>query len=140
MEEARLQLAGPILRVVAGVVRRADGWFLVCRRAADAQHARKWEFPGGKVEEGEDPERALVRELREELGLEVVPGRLLDRVVHRYDHGPACDVSFFEVREYTGVPENRIFAEIRWVRAEELEGLEFLEADRDFVRRLARGG
>ena len=64
--------------VVAGVLIR-DNRILICQRRADQAHALKWEFPGGKLEAGESPEQALVRELREELGIESTPIRELMR-------------------------------------------------------------
>lgn len=99
----------------------------------------KWEFPGGKIEEGEQPRDALRRELEEELGIEATIGDEVARIHHDYPGGGAVELRFFEVRNYQGEIENRIFREIRWVSRKELLELDFLEADRTLVEDLAAG-
>ena len=64
---------------------------------------------------------------------------LVTRIRHNYRHGGAVDLQFFTVREYTGEMENRIFAQLRWTRLEELPEFEFLPADRGLIRDLASG-
>ena len=130
--------AGP-LTVVAGVL-FVDGRVLVGQRRAGARHSLKWEFPGGKVEPGEDSRRALVRELREELGVETTVGDVLWVAAHRYPGEPSVEISFLQAREIDCAPSNRAFADLRWVPIEGLHRLDFLEGDRDFVSALqARG-
>jgi len=99
----------------------------------------KWEFPGGKIEEGEQPRDAMRRELEEELGIVAEVGIEVRRIVHRYPSGGSVELRFFEVRSYQGELENRIFREIRWVTRQELLGLDFLEADLGLVNELAAG-
>jgi len=99
----------------------------------------KWEFPGGKIEEGEQPRDAMRRELEEELGIVAEVGVEVARIVHEYPGGGAVELRFFEVRSYQGEIENRIFREIRWVKRQELLELEFLEADLGLVKDLAAG-
>jgi 8-oxo-dGTP diphosphatase len=101
--------------------------------------ALQWEFPGGKIEAGESPEQALVRELDEELGIQAIIGPRVTRIRHNYRHGGAVDLQFFAVREFAGELENRIFHQLRWTRLEELPGYDFLAADRGLIQDLAAG-
>lgn len=126
------------LLVSAGVIQR-DGRVLVGQRRRGDRHALKWEFPGGKVEYGETPQQALVRELREELQIEASIGSELARYEHEYPNGSRVHLLFFAVRDYRGEPLARVFEQIRWTELETLPELDFLEGDLDFVRRLARG-
>jgi len=126
------------LLVSAGVIQR-DGRILVGQRRRGDRHALKWEFPGGKVEFGESPQEALVRELREELQIEASIGSELARYEHEYPNGSRVHLLFFAVREYRGEPLARVFEQIRWADLETLPELDFLEGDFDFVKRLARG-
>ncbi len=99
----------------------------------------QWEFPGGKIEAGETPEQALARELDEELGISATIGRRVTHVRHNYRHGGAVDLQFFAVREFSGELENRIFAQVRWTRLEDLPRYDFLAADRGLIKDLASG-
>ena len=99
----------------------------------------KWEFPGGKIEDGEQPRDAMSRELEEELGIVAEVGVEVARIRHEYPGGGAVELRFFEVRKYQGEVENRIFREIRWVKRRELLDLDFLEADLGLVNDLAAG-
>ena len=101
--------------------------------------ASLWEFPGGKIEPGESPQQALVRELAEELGIEASIGPAVTRIRHNYRHGGAVDLQFFAVRDFTGEIDNRIYHQVRWVKLEDLLEYEFLAADRGLIRDLAAG-
>lgn len=98
-----------------------------------------WEFPGGKIEPGESPQQALVRELWEELGIRAIIGAPVTRIRHNYRHGGAVDLQFFVVREFVGEIVNHIYQQVRWVRLEELPAFDFLAADRGLIRDLAAG-
>lgn len=128
-----------VLRVVAGILSRGER-FLVCQRRSDAAFPCKWEFPGGKIEPGEDPGEALRRELEEELDIAVESAREVFRHDHAYADGTRVELAFFEVRAYGGEPRNRVFRCIEWVAADELEGLDFLEGDLPLIRELRTGG
>ncbi len=125
-------------RVVAALIVK-DSKILVCQRTKHQIMPLKWEFPGGKIEEGEQPRDALRRELDEELGIEAVVGNEVARIVHEYPGGGSVELRFFDVRAYKGEVENRIFKEVRWVERRELTKLDFLEADLTLVRDLAAG-
>jgi 8-oxo-dGTP diphosphatase len=125
-------------RVVAALILEDDR-ILACQRTRHQSMPLKWEFPGGKIEEGEQPRDALRRELEEELGIEANIGNEVARIQHEYPSGGAVELRFFEVRNYRGKIENRIFREVRWVERSKLPELDFLEADLTLVRDLARG-
>jgi len=100
----------------------------------------KWEFPGGKIEEGEQPRDALRRELDEELGIAAVVGDEVARIQHRYPTGNSVELRFFDVRDYEGELQNRIFKKIVWANPVDLPAYDFLEADLGLVRNLAKQG
>jgi 8-oxo-dGTP diphosphatase len=125
-------------RVVAALIVK-DDLILACQRTRHQVMPLKWEFPGGKIEEGEQPRDAMRRELEEELGIAADVGAEVARIVHEYPGGGSVELRFFEVRTYQGELENRIFREIRWVTRQELLGLDFLEADLGLVKELAAG-
>ena len=125
-------------RVVAGLIWR-DGKILICQRTRHQPMPLKWEFPGGKIEEGEQPRDALRRELDEELGIAATIGDEVVRLVHKYPGGNSVELRFFDVREYGGELENRIFREIVWAEPSQLPSYDFLEADLKLVSDLAAG-
>jgi 8-oxo-dGTP diphosphatase len=124
--------------VVAGILVR-DGKILVCQRTRHQTMPMKWEFPGGKIEDGEQPRDALRRELEEELGIEATIGEEIARIRHEYKGGGAVELRFFLVTEYRGELENRIFRDLQWAKKEELPSFDFLEADLSLVSDLASG-
>jgi 8-oxo-dGTP diphosphatase len=128
----------PPLLVAAGIILR-DGRILVGQRRKGGRHSLKWEFPGGKVEPGESPQEALVRELIEELRIDAKVGPELARYEHEYATGSRVHLLFFAVNEFGGEPESQVFEQICWVDLAGLLSLDFLAGDLDFVRRLARG-
>ena len=125
-------------RVVAALIRK-DGNLLICQRTRHQTMPLKWEFPGGKIEEGEQPRDALRRELEEELGIDAVIGDEVERFRHEYPNGSAVELRFYDVRKYAGEIENRIFREVRWAPPAELPSYDFLEADLKLVKDLAAG-
>jgi 8-oxo-dGTP diphosphatase len=128
--------------VVAGLIVRGEGKdeeILVCQRTRHQTMPLKWEFPGGKIEEGEQPRAALHRELDEELGIDATIGEEVERMRHDYPGGGSVELRFFVVREYRGELENKIFREMEWAKREALPSYDFLEADLKLVRDLASG-
>src|SRR5437762_2327238 len=89
----------------------------------------KWEFPGGKIEEGEQPRDALRRELDEELGIDARIGEEVARIRHAYKNGGTVELRFYVVQDFKGKLENRIFRDVRWAKRSELPSYDFLEAD-----------
>jgi len=125
-------------RVVAALIFQNEK-ILVCQRTRHQTMPLKWEFPGGKIEPGEQPREALRRELQEELGIEANIGDEVARIRHDYKSGSAVELRFFTVREYKGEIENRIFKDMRWAERSELPSFDFLEADLGLVRNLVEG-
>lgn len=125
-------------QVVAALIWK-DKKILICQRTRHQVMPLKWEFPGGKIEEGEQPRDALRRELDEELGITAVIGDEVARIRHQYPNGSAVELRFYAVHDYAGEMENRIFREIRWSQPAELPTFDFLEADLTLVKNLAEG-
>jgi len=125
-------------RVVAALIWQ-EGKILICQRTRHQPMPLKWEFPGGKIEEGEQPRDALRRELDEELGIAADIGDEVARIRHDYPTGNSVELRFFDVRSYSGEVENRIFHEILWAIPADLPKYDFLEADLTLVRDLAGG-
>lgn len=125
-------------RVVAGLIVQSDK-LLVCQRTRHQTMPLKWEFPGGKIEEGEQPRDALRRELEEELGINATIGDEVARIQHEYPNGGMVELRFYLVREFEGELENRIFKDMRWANPKELPKFDFLEADLTLVKDLAAG-
>ena len=126
-------MSGQPLIVVAAVTLR-DGRVMVCQRRPGVHNALKWEFPGGKLEDGESPEAALARELREELAIEVRVGRVADAVYYRYADRDVL-VLFYMCEIISGEPRTVDCNAIEWAAFEELKGYDFAGADEVFVKR-----
>ena len=127
------------MQVVAALIEH-EGKLLVCQRRRGGPFELLWEFPGGKVQPGEALEAALARELEEELGVTANVGREVYRTEHRYpEMKQPLKLVFFAASVQLGQIQNREFERIEWRRPEELPGLDFLQADRDLVAKLASG-
>jgi len=127
--------------VVAAVIERetAGGTeILIGQRKPGGRHPLKWEFPGGKVEPGEEVRAALARELREELGIEARIGEEVERYDYSYKKGRLTKLIFFRVTEFSGALTNLDFVQIAWVNRARLPEYDFLEGDVAFVGRLAQ--
>jgi len=122
--------------VVAAVIRDRAGRFLLARRPAGRHMAGLWEFPGGKVHDGEAPAAALARELAEELGLEINVGDPITFATHE-EPGLQILLLFYEAAIRSGEPRAREAQEIAWVPPAELRGYPTPPADADLVERLA---
>jgi 8-oxo-dGTP diphosphatase len=125
-------------RVVAALIVR-EGKILVCQRTRHQTMPLKWEFPGGKIEEGEQPRDALFRELDEELGIKAEIGEEVERMQHVYPNGAAVELRFFVVQSYEGELENKIFKDLQWSVRSQLPSFDFLEADLKLVKNLSEG-
>jgi len=131
-------MADCFIQVTAGVI-ACHGTVLVCQRAAGGHHGGKWEFPGGKVEPGEDLQDGMRRELAEELGIDAEVGAVLWRTAYQYPERTPFALTFFAIPRYRGTITNRCCADMRWVPVLELSALDFLEGDREFISQLQAG-
>lgn len=123
------------MTVVAAVVRRGDR-YLLCRRPAHKRHVGLWEFPGGKVREGETLSAAIARELTEELG--ICTGSVSDPIACIGDEGSDFVICFLNVA-VQGEPVAHEHDEIGWFTAAEMQSIELAPADRSLVDRLGAG-
>ena len=126
-------------RVVAALILNSEGKLLVCQRTRHQVMPMKWEFPGGKIEQGEQPRDALRRELEEELGIDAEIGEEVARIQHMYKGGGSVELRFYVVHRYAGELENRIFRDVQWAARKDLPKYDFLEADLELVKELADG-
>ena len=132
-----------LLPVVAVALVDAQGRVLIAQRPSGKEHGGLWEFPGGKVEHGESPEAALVRELREELGVTVAPESLDPLTFSSVGRGARhLLLLLYRCTVWQGEPRALDAAAIRWVLPDALADYDMPPADRPFVSVLAadRGG
>lgn len=122
--------------VVAAALYDTEGRLFAARRSAPPELAGRWELPGGKVEPGEEPERALVRELREELGVEAEP---LARVPGEWPLKPGYVLRVWRCRLRSGDPRPlQDHDELRWLTADEIWSVDWLDQDVPAVREALR--
>jgi 8-oxo-dGTP diphosphatase len=123
--------------IVAAAVVERDGAFLLTRRLKGTHLEGTWEFPGGKCDPDETPEDCLIREIREELAVDAIPGELL--LVTRHDYPErSVELHFFRA-DVAGTPSPQIGQQMRWVPRADLARLEFPDADTDLIRLLLAG-
>ncbi|KKM10185.1 NUDIX hydrolase [Clostridiales bacterium PH28_bin88] len=122
--------------VTAGIIER-EGKILIAQRPANAHRALEWEFPGGKLEPGEQPEECLKRELREELGLNVEVEDIYKVVLHRYEDREVL-LLCYRCQYAGGEPEAKEGQDFRWVTVEQMGAYDFSAADIPVLEKLHR--
>lgn len=118
--------------VVAGALFDGEGRVLIAQRPAGKALAGRWEFPGGKVGAGESEHAALRRELREELGVEVIAARPFMRLAHAYEDRDV-ELSLWIVERFAGEPRSLDAQALKWVSPAALAAEDILEADQPFI-------
>jgi 8-oxo-dGTP diphosphatase len=126
--------------VVAAVIERGDRRLLIGQRRREDSSPLKWEFPGGKVRDGETPEDALTREVREELGVTLAKCVEMGRVRHQYAAATEeLEIRFFAAAIADGGARPLCFEQIAWVLPKELGAYDFLAANQELIANLATG-
>ena len=125
-----------MVQVVAALIWREDR-FLICQRPADKARGLLWEFVGGKVEEGETPEEALVRECREELGISLAVDDVFMELEHTYPDITIL-LTLYNARILSGEPKKLEHNDIRWITPEEIDDYAFCPADEDILKNLKK--
>ena len=121
--------------VTCAIIRKEGGLILAAQRPPDSHLAGKWEFPGGKIADGETEEACIVREIREELGIEIQTGSRLRPSTHDYGE-KVIQLIPFECEVVSGVPEAREHAALQWVDQSNLDTLDWCEADVPIVEQI----
>ena len=124
-----------MLEVVAALIYDADGRFLICQRPAHKARALQWEFPGGKIEQGETAEDALMRECREEMDISVTCEGEYTDLVYAYPD-LTVHLHLIRCRIAEGEPKRIEHADMRWIELSQAGDFDFCPADRIFIDRL----
>ncbi|HDG1672214.1 TPA: 8-oxo-dGTP diphosphatase MutT [Kluyvera cryocrescens] len=123
------------LQISVGIIRNAEGEIYITQRAADAHMANKWEFPGGKIEEGETAEQAVIRELQEEVGITVTTLQQFDKLEYQF---PDRHITlwFWLVNGWDGEPWGKEGQPGRWIAQQDLAVDEFPPANAPIIEKL----
>ena len=132
-----MQWLDEMIKVTAAIIAE-NNKVLIAKRKPAARLANLWEFPGGKLETGETPERCLKRELQEEFEIEVEVGQYFGTSLYQYDFG-TIELMAYRARIVSGEFKLNDHAEIAWVSAAQIDGFEFAPADIPFVEIIRRG-
>lgn len=123
------------LNIAAGIIRNSGKEIFITQRDASSHMAGFWEFPGGKIEAGETPDQAVIRELQEEVGIEAKAPVLLKTLEHRFPDR-IITLYFFLVEEWQGEPYGKEGQPKRWVKQSDLKAEEFPPANEAVVNAL----
>ena len=116
------------MKIVTAAIIKKDDSYLITQRASNDKLPLKWEFPGGKVEMGETPEECLIREIKEELNLDIVIGEKIATSIYKYDSGEIKLVAF-SAEIIGGSMKLLIHHDARWVNINQLDQFDFCPAD-----------
>ncbi len=127
-----------MLEVVAGVIGSIDGKILIAQRGVGMHFEGKWEFPGGKVESGEDFKTALKREIMEELNIDICVGKKLHRWAYKYDFDE-INFTAYSAHVCGGELKTLEHMDAKWISIEDLNNYELVPADVELADRLCGG-
>ena len=127
-----------ILQISVGIIRNTAGEIYITQRAADAHMAHKWEFPGGKIEAGETPQDAVIRELQEEVGISATSLHQFDKLEYQF---PDRHITlwFWLVDGWEGEPWGKEGQPGRWIAQQDLVADEFPPANAPIIEKLIAG-
>lgn len=121
--------------VAVGILRQKNK-ILICQRKKGGRYELKWEFPGGKLEQGETVEACLRREIHEELSLEIHSIERTHTEAAYYEDGGMFNVAYCFVSGFQGEPRNNVFEQIRWVTLNDLKNMDLLDGNKKFIAHL----
>ena len=120
--------------VVAALIRSGDK-FMICQRPANKARGLLWEFVGGKTEEGETKEEALIRECKEELDVTVKPNDIYMELRHEYPD-LTINLTLYNAEIVSGIPKKLEHNDIKWITVDEIPNFEFCPADEEILKKL----
>ena len=121
--------------LVTGAIIQNDNNFLIGRRGKDEKSAGMWEFPGGKLEEGESPKECIKRELKEELNIDAEIGELFSSYTYNYPH-VSYELFFFKVNSFFGEPVKSVHDMLKWEKLKNFYKYDFLPGDGPLIDKL----
>lgn len=125
-----------MVTVAAAIIRNETDEILICQRGPGGSCAHLWEFPGGKLEAGETLEECLIRECREELGIEVILEGLYEKTVYHYPERITA-LYFYNARISKGHPKRIVHDDLKWVLPQKLTQFSFCPADLQMIAKIA---
>ena len=123
--------------VTAAIIQNSHGDYLICQRDAGGSFAYLWEFPGGKLEDGETPAECIVRECREELSIELSVTEVFKEATYQYSDR-LLHFIFFLAKIDSGVPTSSVHKDIKWVDKDVLRNYQFCPADLEIICELSQ--
>lgn len=124
-----------MVEVVAALIWNNDNRFLICKRPANKARGLLWEFVGGKIEKGESGEEALIRECREELGIDISVKDVFCDAVHEYPD-ITVHLTVFNAAIKEGVPALLEHCDMKWINAFDIDNYEFCPADKEILNKI----
>ena len=124
------------IKVVGGLILDKNK-ILICQRTEDCDHPLKWEFPGGKTLVDESAEKALIREIREELKINILEYKFLHDYVFEYKNlNKKIHLYFYLITKFSNDIINKIHEQLKWIEIQELSNYDFLEGDYEIIQKI----
>ena len=122
---------------VTGAIIQNDNNFLIGRRGKNEKSAGMWEFPGGKLEQGESLKECIKRELKEELNIEINEMFFFDEYFYEYKKlSKNLKLIFFQIFQFDGEIQNKVHQQLKWIDISKLGDYDFLEGDQKIINKL----